>query len=123
MKIIKIENFQLSEPKPADYNHNSEFKQSFGNDPKLKLISFPVPDDAFELSRGYWELSIGTGEHFIEFNKIFNGVFQTIILLDPGFDINLTYHSKEDRIIELLNEIKSHQKKINNLQKEIEKLT
>ena len=123
MKTIKIIDYQLIIPESSDYNHNSEFFDSFGKFHNLKKILFDVPEDAFNLSNRYWQLRLGTGVHFIEFNKILNGKFQTIILFENGFDIKLEYVSKNDRIIELLNEIKSYEGKISEIRREIEKLS
>lgn len=124
MKTIKIATFALLEPFPADYNHNSEFKQSFGNNPNLKLLKFSVPKDAFGLSYRYWKVRTKHNNHFDEFNKLPSNIFQTIIILEePITEIELTYVSKDDRIRELLAEIDVYEVKIKGVRREIEKLT
>ena len=125
MKTIKITEFALTVPTSADYNHNSEFKQSFGNNPNLRVVTFSTPNDAFRLSHRYWKLYSPGTDYFEEFNKIFKDIFQTIVLLDskPLQEIELTYVSNDDRIRELLNEIEVYEGKIKNVRREIESLT
>ena len=123
MKSITIADFKLSKPEERDYNWNSEFKQTFGSDPNIYLVTFEIPSDYFWPD--FPKFSIRRSEYitdvFIEFNKLFKGktTFQTIIKLtdDQISSFDFFYSPKQDRIDELQSQVDTLVDQINELKK------
>lgn len=71
-KTIPITEFELKELSSWDYNHNSEFEQTFKKQFKeeFRVVEFKMPQDAEVLSCRYFQLnSENLYEFFSEFTK------------------------------------------------------
>ena len=127
MKTTIITDFTLTKPLPQNYNHNSEFEQSFGKNDNLRLLVFKLPPDCWGISYRLWTTKSLGFYSFNEFNRIINHLnqFETLILLndDSLIDIEFTYMSKDDRIRELLDDIDNLNLKIKDIQNQIIELT